>query len=368
MNHKTRFLAPILGVLCSCAVHEETAQATLLEDFVTPYYFGGFSVPQDNPMTVEGIELGRMLFYEKMLSADNSISCGTCHQQEKAFTDGRALALGVSKRELPRNSMALVNLLWGPQRFMWDGRAQSLEDQALQPIENPDEMGETLDNVVIKLQAMPIYVEKFRTAFGTEDITPTRIARALATFQRTLISFDSKYDQYLRGEVDLDEQERWGHQLFTTHPDAKAGIRGANCVDCHSQFLTSGFQIGFDGFSNNGLDDEGALETGLFAVTGETYDRGKFKVPTLRNIELTAPYMHDGRFKTLEEVLDHYNEHIRDSTTLDPLIREASNHTRKGDEPPGLDLTEEEKAAVIAFLKTLTDQGFITNERFSDPF
>jgi len=263
--------------------------------------------------------------------------------------------------------MSLVNLMWGPRMFFWDGRSESLVHQALQPIEHPDEMGETLEHVAEKLASNPSYPKKFSAAFGTPDVTPDRIAKALASFQRTLVSGNAKYDQYLRGEAELSAQELLGRTLFSTHPDAKIGLRGANCGDCHSQFLTSGFDTDRDGFTNNGIDTESELEDGLAAVTGLPHDRGKFKVPTLRNIALTAPYMHDGRFQTLEEVIDHYNEGIRESSTLDPLLREASNALRKPTDPPALLLTLEEKAAVIAFLHTLTDREFITNAKFADP-
>lgn len=337
---------------------------TPLDDWRTPFYFGGFEVPANNPMTVEGLDLGRMLFYEKRLSANDQISCGTCHRQERAFTDGRRLARGIDQRRSERNTMSLANLLWGPQRFFWDGRAQSLEAQAGQPIVNPDEMGSTWDEVIEKLEDSADYPAKFEAAFGTQQITPPRISQALATFERALVSHQSKYDRYLRGETTLSATEQQGRQLFMTHPDVTAGIRGANCVDCHSQFLTSGFRPGFDGFKNNGLDAAHPPGAGLERVTGDALDRGKFKTPTLRNIELTAPYMHDGRFATLEEVVDHYDRHIKQSDTLDTLILEARNAPGRS---PGLSLTDEEKGALVAFLKTLTDHEFISNEDFADP-
>jgi cytochrome c peroxidase len=182
------------------------------------------------------------------------------------------------------------------------------------------------------------------------------------------VSANSRYDQFLRGEVSLTEQEELGRKLFMAHPDTKASLRGANCIDCHSQFLTSGFNTRFDGFVNNGLDPEAELPAGLEEVTGKPEHRGLFKVPTLRNIALTAPYMHDGRFGTLKEVLDHYNEGIRVSSTLSPLILEASNLDNASDDHVSLNLTAEETAAVIAFLHTLTDMDFVTDERFSNPF
>lgn len=351
----------------SCRGEEPAFRATPLEAFSAPFYFGQFRVPEDNPLTQEGVELGRALFYDTKLAADGTVSCAFCHQQAKAFTDGKALSVGVSGVPLARSAMSLANLMWGPRNFFWDGRAESLAHQALQPIQDPDEMGETLEGVLEKLGSSPDYPERFEAAFGTREITPERLAKALASFVRTLVSSNSKYDEYLRGEVELSEQEMFGRRLFSTHPDAKIGLRGANCGDCHSQFLTGGFDTALDGFTNNGLDTEEELEEGLAGVTGLAHDRGKFKVPTLRNIALTAPYMHDGRFDTLDEVLDHYNGQIKESSTLDPLMREASNGLREPTDPPALLLTNEEKEAVIAFLHTLTDYEFISNAKFSDP-
>ena len=210
------------------------------------------------------------------------------------------------------------------------------------------------------------YRKEFETAYG--EISTAAIARALASFERTLISSNSRYDQFLRGELTLDPQEELGRKLFMAHPDVKVSLRGANCIDCHSQFLTSGSSARYDGFSNNGLDDEAHLQPGLQTLTGKPAHRGMFKVPSLRNIALTAPYMHDGRFKTLEEVLDHYDSGVKNSSTLSPLIVEADNPAAVAKGKISLHLTAGEKAAIIAFLHTLTDQDFVTAERFSDPF
>lgn len=333
-----------------------------------PSYFSPLvQIPNDNPLTDEGVKLGRMLFYEKRLSKDNTMSCGTCHQQKFAFTDGnQRVSVGVDGKRGTFNTMSLVNLLW-TTRFFWNGRSESLEKQSLEPIQDPIEMHETLDNVVSKLQKTTTYPPLFDKAFGSEQITPKRIAKAIAQFERVLISSRSKYDKYLKGEVQFTEQERLGEQLFFTHPEPRAGLRGGNCGDCHLGPMTSGNPVNFDGFHNNGLDSDQTLSSGLKHVTGNGFDKGKFKVPSLRNVALTAPYMHDGRFQTLHQVLDHYNEHIRNSATLDPLIREASNRVHLEDDPK-LYLTEREKKAIIAFLHTLTDHEFTTDQRFSDPF
>jgi cytochrome c peroxidase len=341
-------------------------EPTPLAGFSAPFVFGRFQVPADNPLTEESVALGRRLFHDPRLSGNDTVSCATCHQQRLAFTDGRRTSVGVSGKPLAFNSMTLANLMWGPQRFFWDGRAPTLEAQVLEPIRNPDEMDQDIERLVDELDADPTYRAMFEAAYGATSAEA--IARALASFLRTLVSSNSRYDRFLRGEISLNDQEELGRKLFMAHPDVRVSLRGANCIDCHSQFLTSGFSAGFDGFSNNGLDDEAHLKPGLQSVTGDPAHRGVFKVPSLRNIALTAPYMHDGRFATLEEVLHHYNGGIRASSTLSPLIAEASNRDDATQEGISLNLTEAEQAAVIAFLHTLTDDQFVTDERFSEPF
>jgi len=358
-----------LILLMSCDISEDTvANANPLTDFSAPFYFGLFELPPGDLLTEERVELGRMLFYENRLSLDNSVSCATCHQQSMAFTDGRKLGRGIGGQNTDRNTMSIVNVLWSSPRMFWDGRAVSLEDQALQPIVDHKEMNLPIKEAVMRLRDIPEYQEKFKNAFGTDEIEKEHLAKALAQFQRTLISQDSKYDKFLKGELQLSEMELRGMQSFFTHPDASIGLRGSNCGDCHRNFLTDGFSNAFDGFANNGLDDDKNLENGLFDVTGNPIDKGKFTVPSLRNIDLTAPYMHDGRFNTLEEVLDHYNDHIKESETLDVLIRDASNEPRQPEDPIALKLSEQDKEDIIAFLLTLTDSTFITNEKFSNPF
>jgi len=295
-----------------------------------------------------------------------SISCSTCHIQSLAFTDGRPTAVGITGKALPVNSMSLANLMWGPQRFFWNGRAVSLEEQALVPLRHPDEMAQDPERLAAKLGDDPVYRQLFAVAYG--EISAEAVGAALASFQRTLVSSNSRYDRFLRGEVGLSETEELGRKLFMAHPDVKASRRGANCIDCHSQFLTSGFSSGLDGFANNGLDAEENLPPGLQEVTGRPEHRGLFKVPTLRNIALTAPYMHDGRFETLEAVLAHYDGGIRRSSTLRPLIVEADNQPKESQDGVSLNLTAEEETAIIAFLHTLTDEEFVTAERFSNPF
>jgi cytochrome c peroxidase len=358
--------AALLAAMATGGCGKPRRTATPLTDFSAPFVFGRFQVPADNPLTVEAVELGRRLFYDSRLSANGKASCASCHIQRLAFTDGRPTGVGISGRPLAFNTMSLANLLWGPQRFFWDGRAATLEQQTLTPLQHPDEMAQDLPRTVAQLAADPTYRKLFQAAYG--EVSAAALTRALASFERTLISTNSRYDQFLRGELALNPQEELGRKLFMAHPDVKVSLRGANCIDCHSQFLTAGSSARYDGFSNNGLDDDAHLQPGLQAVTGNPAHRGMFKVPSLRNIALTAPYMHDGRFQTLEQVLEHYDSGIKTSSTLSPLIVEADNRGAAAAGRLSLHLTAKEKAAIIAFLQTLTDRDFVTAERFSDPF
>jgi len=360
-------IAAVMAAMATGGCKERRRAATPLNGFSAPFVFGRFNVPADNPLTEEAVGLGRRLFYDPRLSANGKVSCSTCHIQRLAFTDGRTASVGVSGRPVAFNSMTLANLMWGPQHFFWNGRAATLEEQALVPLQHPDEMAQDLGRLVVELAADAKYRKLFESAYG--EVSSAAIARALASFVRTLISSNSHYDRFLRGEVTLDAQEELGRKLFMAHPDVKVSLRGANCIDCHSQFLTGGASARYDGFSNNGLDDEAHLQPGLQAVTGKPEHRGLFKVPSLRNIALTAPYMHDGRFNTLEEVLDHYDSGIKNSSTLSAVIVEADNRgAAAASGRISLHLTAAEKAAIIAFLHTLTDQDFVTAEWFSDPF
>ena len=316
------------------------------------------ALPTDNPLTVQGVALGRQLFYETALSVDNTVACATCHRQELAFTDGRALAQGVNGARTPRSAMSLANLLWEP-RLTWDGAAATLENQARTPIENPAEMHQSLAAGVARLQLLPAYPPLFRQAFGSSTLTEINVLKALAQFERTLISGRSRYDRYRAGNrTALSSYEQQGLVLFSTHPNGI--IRGGNCGDCHGGDLQTNHV-----FSNNGLDAT-LTDRGLGQQTGLATDNGKFRIPSLRNIALTAPYMHDGRFATLEAVVDHYNEHVaRSSPNIDPQILNATNDPRQ--QSLTLDLTADEKAKIVAFLRTLTDSTFIRDPRFARP-
>jgi cytochrome c peroxidase len=328
-------------------------------NLVYPTSFGSrFTIPADNPTTVEGVSLGRMLFYEPLLSKTNTISCGNCHEQSKAFSDGRILSIGVSGKPTRRNSMSLANLLWVKNLF-WDGRVNGLENQVVFPLTHPDEMGQPLDVSAAKLAKTRQYPPLFQQVFGTTTITGDQITKALAQFERTLISADSPYDRSLEGNYKLSAAEQRGMELFMRGPAPERGVKGGNCAHCHGG--TKFFQ---EVFHNNGLDSIAVLDKGRQEITNDALDNGRFRVATLRNIALTAPYMHDGRFTTLEQVLDHYNEHFHFSPNLSQELRTSHN------EPTGqrLGLTSSEKKDIVAFLHTLTDSTFITNPRFSNPF
>lgn len=321
-----------------------------------PDYFGNrISIPASNPTTRQGVYLGRMLFYETRLSSSKTISCASCHQQKLAFTDGKAFSAGIG-RPARRNAMSLANLLW-VRNFFWDGRAKGLEAQAKVPLGDPHEMGNYLDRAVKELQKTKLYPGLFREAFGTPVVTADRIAMAIAQFERTLISANSNYDKYLRGQYKPTDHELSGMELFMNSADAGKNIRGASCAQCHGTP-----KMYMELFHNNGLDSV-PKDLGREELTGMPNDRGRFRVVTLRNIALTAPYMHDGRFKNLQQVLDHYNEHIQPSRTLSlSLVNRPNDVGGKS-----LGLTAGEKSDIISFLNMLTDSTFTNNPKFSDP-
>ena len=359
MKHKGFVILLILGLITCLSgwSYINDGIETGPYELVYPANFGSrINVPDDNPTTKQGVYLGRMLFYEKKLSANNTLSCAGCHQQDKAFTDDKALSEGVDHVLTTRNSMSLANLLWA-RKFFWDGRAGSLEDQAVTPMTNPHEMGQSLEVSVKKLSKTATYPALFKLVYGDNAITGDRVCKAISQFERTLISCNSKYDQYLKNVYKPTKQELSGMNLFMTGPNPEKEIRGANCAHCHGGAKTYN-----ELFHNNGLDSV-PKDVGIEALTGLTVDRGRFKVPTLRNIALTAPYMHDGRFKTLDEVVDHYSDHLKESEVLSTFLRGESNDIGG----KTLHLKPEEKKDIIAFLNMLTDSTFINDPRFSDP-
>lgn len=348
---RTIFSLLILTGLSATVIRKPLARQPTPYRLQYPGYFGNrIDTPADNPLTVEGVDLGRRLFYETALSANNRMSCGTCHRQELAFTDGKTFSEGFDGVLQERNTMSLANLLW-VRHFFWDGRARGLEEQAATPLTNPHEMGQSLCVSAEKLQQKGDYPARFAATFGSDTISGDAIVKALAQFERTLISANSKYDRYLRGEYQPTASEANGIALFFNNPDPVRGLRGASCGHCHG-----GPKTFSELYHNNGLDSL-PRDGGREKITGQSYDRGRFRVATLRNIALTAPYMHDGRFTTLEEVVDHYNDHIKASPSLSPFLQDMR-----------LGLTGQEKKDLIAFLRLLTDSSFISDKRYSNPF
>ena len=331
-----RFGALILLGLVACGkdagVLPTPPPAPTPYELSVPTGFPAPEIPPDNPLTIEGIALGERLFADPILSVDSTIACTSCHLPTHAFSDPRPLSQGVGGLT-SRNSMPLFNVLWNSS-FFWDGRTASLEDQALEPVQEPMEMGEDWDRVVAKLERHPEYPALFARAFGDVPIDRRRVVQAIAQFERTLISADSKYDRWLAGQAELTPEEERGFILFHT----EAG----DCFHCHVAPLFTDNE-----FHNNGLDLDPPDE-GLAALTGKRLDRGKFRTPTLRNVEYTAPYMHDGRFQTLEEVVEHYDSGFHRTILTDPLLLVR----------PNLDLDPADKRALVAFLKTLSDPQF----------
>ena len=297
----------------------------------------------NNPLTEKGFELGRKLFYDGRLSSDGIVSCAFCHEQQHAFTHhGHDLSHGVRDLIGTRNTPALQNLAFQTEYF-FDGASNNLEMVALVPIHNPVEMNETLPGIIEKLQGDRDYQRLFAAAFENKAVNSTNMLKALAQYMTLLISADSRYDQYVRNEngVSFTAKEKQGLAVFR-----------AKCTTCHASDLFTDHS-----FRNNGLPVNQRLnDLGREEVTGHPSDRYKFKVPSLRNIALTAPYMHDGRFGSLEAVLAFYEEGVQDGETLDPVLRQNGRL--------GIRLNPEEKEALLAFLKTLTDESFIQNSKY----
>lgn len=322
------------------------SSGALIADSATPFPFripSGFPkplLPGDNPLTREGVRLGERLFHDRALSGNGRQACVTCHRPEFGFSDRRRFSIGATGETGDRQSMPLVNMAW-KSPFFWDGRATTLREQVLMPIKDPKEMHASLPEVIRHLSGSADYPPLFEAAFGPGEIDADRIARALEQFLLTLVSADSKFDRAMKGETALTPLEQKGAELFNTEFDPKRGVRGADCFHCHG-----GATFRSVPFANNGLGGEGPADPGLGKTTGSAGDIAKFAVPSLRDVALTAPYMHDGRFATLEQVIDHYDHGIRNSPTLDPNLAKHPD--------AGLGLTDDEKSALVAFLKTLT--------------
>ena len=351
MKRFNLFVVPLvafLTVLSSCKPAQEEPYHPTPYELQQPSYFPSKNnIPADNPMTEEGVALGRKLFYDSRLSGrdgtDGIRSCSSCHHQEKSFEFGAPT--GTHHAMLP-----LINLAWNRTGLGWNGGVATLEDMVLAAVTSPVEINADTNQVVKYLQKTDDYPELFYKAFGSRDITFLNVERAIAQFVRSLVSADSKFDRYLIGEEELTEDELAGYELFCTED-------GADCFHCHGggglALMTTNL------FYNNGLDNEFNDPEDRSAITGSHWDRGAYKAPTLRNIAVSAPYMHDGRFTTLDEVINFYSEGVKDSENINPLM----HHVMDG----GVQLTDLEKAQLKAFLNTLTDETFLNNPNHSKP-
>ena len=301
----------------------------------------------DNPLTEEGILLGRHLFWEPRLSGDNSMSCATCHNPKNAFSDSNQYSIGINGHIGKRNSMVLQNLAWSND-FFWDGRVISLIDQILIPVMDSTEMNETWANAMKELKYDPKYNTLFYEAFGVKNPDSIHAAKAIAQFLTTMISSNSKFDKVLRNEMVFTPLENAGYASFNS-------FSGGDCFHCHGGILGTDFS-----YKNNGLD-ESPIDTGRGLITMNPLDNFKFKVPSIRNLEYSSPYMHDGRFTTIDQVINFYSIGIHpNSPNIDPLIEFSSQG--------GVQLNPQERLELKAFLLTLSDEDFINNPNFSNPF
>ncbi len=361
----------ILLQYSACRPDDEPVYSPTPYEIKVPKFFPTrMNIPADNPMTVEGIELGRYLFYDGRLSGNTEpgkmMSCGTCHLQSRSFECGidhprftGGHPSGITGIETPHVMLPLINLVWNESGYFWSGivsgnnpnaTQRTIEDIVRMGVVAPHEMAGDTNKTRVLIQSIPGYAELFEKAFGSRTVTFRNISKAVAQFVRTLISSDSKFDKYMRGEVQLSSQELNGYVLFMTED-------GADCFHCHGGSGNPLFTTNL--FYNNGKDEVFNDPRDRFSVTGDSMDLGAYKATTLRNIELTGPYMHDGRFKTLEQVIDFYSQGIVWSPNVHPLM----HHAYDG----GIQLTPEEKKDLVAFIKTLRDESFLTNPAFAAP-
>lgn len=356
------FIFGISGLLLSCGNDDEGPVSTVTYDGTTySLEYGNFPPPQFRPgyeLTEAGVDLGKRLFFDPLLSLDNSQSCASCHDQANAFTDTARFSVGVEGLEGRRQAMSVFNMAWNTNGFFWDGRAELLMHQVIMPIEDPLEMNVSLTEVLQRLQDSQDYPDLFTKAFRNGEISEENLALALEQFCNSIVSVNSKYDQSELGLVSLTAQEEEGKRLFFA--EFNPGFpseSGADCAHCHG-----GFNFENDRYMNNGLDTDASFtDLGREEATGNEMDRARFKVPSLRNIALTAPYMHDGRFSTLREAVEHYNTGVQLSSTLDPTLIYPANNG-------GLQLSEADIDAIVAFLNTLTDYDLFENHEYEDPF
>lgn len=369
-----------LIIITSSCKEEKEVTPSPAQHPTTPYKIEipkGFptnmNIPEDNPMTVEGIELGRYLFYDGRLSGrthpDSLMSCATCHIHKNNFEVGvdhpvfkGGFPHGINGKSTPHVSMPLVNLVWNFNGYGWNGflhpdnpnpNMRRLEDFVWMSVLSEHEIAGDTNRVKALFQEIPGYPTLFNKAFGSEEVTFERISKAIAQFIRSIVSHNSRFDQYLRGEVQLTSSELNGFVLFTTE-------EGADCFHCHGGAGNPLFTT--HKFYNNGKDtefDNAANAHDRYSFTKDPMDKGAYRAPSLRNIELCGPFMHDGRFATLEEVIDFYSHQVKNSVYIDPLMHHVSNN--------GIQLNENEKKDLLSFIKSLKDEEFLENKAYARP-
>ncbi|MGB1037180.1 MAG: cytochrome-c peroxidase [Bacteroidia bacterium] len=322
-------------------------------------------LPKDNPLTIEGVQLGRMLFYDPILSADSTQSCASCHNQADAFTDNKeAFSTGIRGLKGGRNSMPIFNMMWHLDGFFWDGRADILRHQSVMPIQDPLEMDETIGNLLVKLNNSEEYTRRFKEAFNITEIDEENVGKALEQFMNSIISSNSKFDRVVLGLETFTAEEKIGQIIFNSeaiplkeeiNPNSPVNY-GADCFHCHGGSLFMRRE-----FLSNGLSSAND-DKGRGGFTGNSEDDCRFKTPSLRNVEVSGPYMHDGRFNSLEEVVQFYLSPM-DNSCAD-LSDSPNMHALKD----SVYLSETNKAALVSFLKTLTDDTYLNDERYSNPF
>jgi cytochrome c peroxidase len=366
------FLALFFGACRDCKEATDCTDLTQISynptayKIIKPDSFPEITIPADNPMTSQGVQLGRRLFYDPILSADSTQSCSSCHLPAGGFTDNLAVSTGIDGIAGNRSAMALLNVAYFKPLF-WDGRVKTLEEQALKPVEDPIEMHAMWPNVIARFQKSTTYSKLFREAFGvstTCEITKEMAAKAIAQFERILISSgNSKFDQFKKNPFSVDfDQELDGYFIYFNKTGGTGNaLPDGQCFHCHNNeaLFTS------NQFFNNGLDDAPNLtefaDFGLGKITGDINDNGKFRAPTLRNIAMTAPYMHDGRFKTLDEVIDHYSDHVKYAPNLGTFVDKVGLAPDYGGLKPA------EKIKLRKFLESLTDTTFVNNPDIQKP-
>lgn len=336
----------------SVPVHDSANPTPLTLEL--PERFPPFPVNPDNPLTMEGVELGKRLFFDPLLSGNNTQSCASCHQQNAAFVDaGMRFSLGITGAKGIRNSMPLFNLAWA-DRFFWDGNAKSLEELMIKPIINEFEMNEDIIRAVAEIQEDPQYPGMFQKAFGTSRVSIDLLSKALAQYVKTIISENPKSDGTARGRIFRTTQEQRGLMVFL---DENKG----DCFHCHevgNPFVTN-FQM-----MNSGVNADDRKDPGFYNVTGDPRDLGKFKVPSLLNLRYTAPYFHDGRFETLSQVLDFYDTAFHFHDNLDPNLKKHMDFSQNPPKPIPRQWTNQDKADLLAFLISLSDTSLLTNPAY----